>query len=138
IQRFENRNKYQDFYLSSDQEIIILAIETADSYGDQDLYICRKTGPNQYDVPVNLGKGINTSRAEFSPFLSMDNKTLYFASDGHGGYGQSDIYKARRLDDTWLNWSAPQNMGPAVNTSSWDAYFSITSAGDYAYFVSSE
>ena len=63
---------------------------------------------------------------------------MYFASDGHGGYGQSDIFKTKRLDETWSNWTEPQNLGPAVNTSSWDAYFSITASGDYAYFVSSE
>ncbi len=135
---FENISKYQDFYLSPDQQYIILAIENTDSHGDQDLFISKKIGPNQYSKPKNMGGIINTAKAEFSPFLSLDGKTLYFASEGHGGYGQSDIYKTTRLDDSWQNWSPPKNMGPAVNTSSWDAYFSITSSGDYAYFVSSE
>ncbi len=135
---FENKSKYQDFYLSPDQEHIILAIENDESHGDQDLFISNKTGPNQYSKPKNMGGIINTAKAEFSPFLSLDGRTLYFASEGHGGYGQSDIYKTTRLDESWQNWSPPKNMGPAVNTSSWDAYFSITSSGDYAYFVSSE
>lgn len=138
IEGFENKSKYQDFYLSADQSVLFMAIEMEDSYGDQDIYISKKIGPNRYSKPRNLGKVINTPKAEISPFLAMDNKTLYFASDGHGGYGQSDIFRTTRLDDTWMNWSTPKNMGPSVNTSSWDAYFSITAASDYAYFVSSE
>ena len=137
IQDFENYSEFQDFFLSADEEAIIMAVERKEGYGDQDLYVSLKTGPESYSKPINLGLMINTTKAEFAPFLSPDNTTLYFASDGHGGYGESDIFKTKRLDNTWQSWSKPQNVGPAVNTSSWDAYFSITASGDYAYFVSS-
>jgi outer membrane protein OmpA-like peptidoglycan-associated protein len=138
IENFENYSEFQDFFLSADEQVIIMAVERKEGYGDQDLYASIKTGPKSYSRPINLGLAINTTKAEFAPFLSPDNTTLYFASDGHGGYGQSDIFKAKRLDDSWQSWSEPQNLGPAVNTSSWEAYFSITASGDYAYFVSSE
>jgi outer membrane protein OmpA-like peptidoglycan-associated protein len=135
---FENQSKFQDFFLSADQRVIIMAVERKEGYGDQDLYVSLKIGENRYSRPINLGVNINTYKAEFAPFLSADNTTLYFASDGHGGYGESDIFKTKRLDESWKRWSKPQNLGPAVNTSSWEAYFSITASGDYAYFVSSE
>lgn len=135
---FENFSEFQDFFLSADERVIIMAVERKEGYGDQDLYASLKIGPKGYSRPINLGLNINTYKAEFAPFLSVDNTTLYFASDGHGGYGESDIFKTKRLDATWTNWSKPQNLGPAVNTSSWEAYFSITASGDYAYFVSSE
>ena len=138
IKDFENYSEFQDFFLSADERVIIMAVERHEGYGDQDLYVSIKIGKNSYSRPVNLGLSINTYKAEFAPFLSPDNTSLYFASDGHGGYGQSDIFKTKRLDESWQNWSKPQNLGPAVNTSSWDAYFSITASGDYAYFVSSE
>ena len=138
IKGFENYSEFQDFFLSADERVIIMAVERKEGYGDQDLYASLKIGEKNYSKPINIGLSINTTKAEFAPFLSPDNTTLYFASDGHGGYGQSDIFKTKRLDDSWGNWSEPQNLGPAVNTSSWDAYFSITAAGDYAYFVSSE
>lgn len=138
IEDFENYSEFQDFFLSADEEVIIMAVERKEGYGDQDLYASLKTGDTSYSKPINLGLIINTTKAEFAPFLSPDNTTLYFASDGHGGYGESDIFKTKRLDNTWQSWSKPQNIGPAVNTSSWDAYFSITASGDYAYFVSSE
>jgi outer membrane protein OmpA-like peptidoglycan-associated protein len=75
---------------------------------------------------------------EFSPFLASDNKTLYFASNGHGGFGQSDIYYTRRQDETWTNWSKPTNIGKSVNTSAWDGYYAISARGDYAYFISTK
>lgn len=138
IENFENFSDFQDFFLSADEQVIIMAIEGQGGFGDQDLYVSLKIGPESYSTPKNLGLAINTSKAEFAPFLSPDNTTLYFASDGHGGYGQSDIFKTKRMDDTWQRWAKPSNVGPAVNTSSWDAYFSITASGDYAYFASSE
>jgi outer membrane protein OmpA-like peptidoglycan-associated protein len=42
------------------------------------------------------------------------------------------------LDDSWLNWSIPENVGPIVNTNQWDGYFTVSAKGDYAYFSSVE
>src|SRR5690606_30118497 len=78
----------------------------------------------------------NTSKVEYSPFLAADNRTLYFSSDGHGGFGGSDIFYTRRLDDTWKKWTTPVNIGKEINTTAWDAYYTVTARGDYAYFVS--
>ena len=44
----------------------------------------------------------------------------------------------KRLDDTWTNWTVPQNIGKPINTPNWDAYYSIAASGEYAYFVSNE
>jgi outer membrane protein OmpA-like peptidoglycan-associated protein len=65
-------------------------------------------------------------------------KRLFFASDGHKGYGKSDIFYSKRLDDTWQNWSAPLNLGPEVNSKDWDAYYTVAAAGEYAYLVSNQ
>ena len=138
IKDYKNSSQFQDFFLSADERVIIMAVQRPEGYGDQDLYVSLKIGPKSYSRPRSLGMSINTSKADFAPFLSPDNTTLYFASEGHGGYGQSDIFRTKRLDGSWRNWSEPQNLGPSINTSSWEAYFSITAAGDYAYFVSSE
>jgi len=138
IEEYENQSKFQDYFLSADDEVMLLAIEQETGFGDQDLFLSFKRGENSYSKPINLGPTINTRKAEFAPFLSADNTTLYFASDGHSGYGQSDIYKVKRVDNSWKNWTIPQNLGAAINTSSREAYFSITASGNYAYFVSSE
>jgi outer membrane protein OmpA-like peptidoglycan-associated protein len=47
------------------------------------------------------------------PALSPDEKLLFFASDMPGGFGGTDIYVARY---DGVNWSAPVNLGNAINT----------------------
>ncbi len=135
IKGYYNNSRYADFYLSSNGKVLLMAIEQNDSYGDQDLYVSFLEDENIWSHPVNIGNMINTHKAEFSPFLAADDKTLYFASEGHGGYGGSDIYYTQRTDDTWKNWTKPQNLGDNVNSPGWDAYYSIPASGNYAYFV---
>ncbi|MDX1478154.1 MAG: SPOR domain-containing protein [Saprospiraceae bacterium] len=47
------------------------------------------------------------------PTLNADGTVLYFASTRPGGYGGWDLYVSFRSQD---GWTAPQNLGPAVNT----------------------
>jgi outer membrane protein OmpA-like peptidoglycan-associated protein len=136
IEGFVNLNQFVDFSLSANGDVLIMAIETKDSYGDQDLYVSFYKGNDTWTAPKNLGPILNTKREEFSPFIAPDGITLYFASAGHGGLGDSDIFYTRRLDDTWLNWSPPVNLGPTVNTPGFDGYFSIAANTDIAYVVS--
>jgi outer membrane protein OmpA-like peptidoglycan-associated protein len=81
---------------------------------------------------------INTWGDERNPFLHPDMKTLYFASDGHDGFGGFDIYMSTRLDDTWRNWSEPRNLGLLFNSSDDDWHFIVTTDGSRAYSVSDE
>ena len=136
IQNHVNKSQYADYFLANNGRVLLMAIQTDQSYGDQDLYVSFIQGDNSWSAPLNLGNIINTSQPEFSPFLAADNKTLYFASEGHSGLGGSDIFYTKRLDDTWQKWSTPKNLGKAINTPLWDAYYAIDAAGDYAYFVS--
>jgi len=136
IEGFINMCDYQDYFLANSGKVMLMAIQMNETQGDQDLYVSFKTGPKQWSKPKNLGKTINTAKVEFAPFLASDNKTLYFSSNGHGGYGESDIFYTKRLDDTWQSWSKPINIGGEVNTPSWDGYYVMAAKGDYAYFIS--
>jgi len=136
IEGFHNLCGYQDYTLSTTGDILLMALQLEESYGDQDLYVSFKTESNQWSKPVNLGAEINTPLAEFSPYISMDNHTLYFASTGHQGHGQSDIFCSYRLDESWQKWSTPENLGKEVNTKGWESYFTISPTTDYAYFIS--
>ncbi len=135
IEDYHNRSKYADFYLSNNGKHLLLAVDRSEGVGGQDLYVSHLVDENNWSKPLNLGHRINTERAEFSPFLASDDKTLYFASNGHGGFGSSDIFYVKRIDDTWKNWTKPINLGSGINTAGWDAYYSMPASGDYAYFV---
>ncbi|MEK6793319.1 MAG: OmpA family protein [Spirochaetota bacterium] len=138
IDYFYNKHpEYSGYCLSQDWYYLIASVERDDSLGDTDLYVSFKVSDKKYSRPKNLGRTLNTSGKERTPFLAADNKTLYFSSDRPGGRGDMDIYVTRRLDNTWTNWSAPENLGPEFNTDGWDGYFSIPASGSQAYLVSS-
>ncbi len=136
IERFENNSTVADFALSQDGTVMILSIQSAFTYGKNDLYVSFKKKNNVWSQPINLGKSINTSEHEVTPFIAADNKTLYFSTRGFPGYGDNDIFKSHRLDETWQLWSEPENLGPAINTPNWDGYFTLPASGDYAYICS--
>lgn len=59
-------------------------------------------------------KGINTKYREDHIALTHDGKTAYFISDRPGGQGGKDLWKSNLIADN--EWSAPENLGPTVNT----------------------
>lgn len=127
-----------EFSMSSDERFLVMGLVRKETFGDKDLYVSFRTAENTYSKPVNLGPSINTAGNEGSPFLAADNKTLYFNSNGHPGYGDMDIFMSTRLDDTWTNWSEPVNLGPHINSPQFDGYISIPASGEYAYFSSAK
>ncbi|UOQ73482.1 OmpA family protein [Hymenobacter cellulosilyticus] len=127
-----------DYFLSTSGKFLLMAVQRKDGKGAQDLYVSfKKEDGRTWTRPKNLGASINTKKAEFAPFLAADGKTLYFASEGLGGYGKSDIFSSKRLDDSWTNWSKPRNLGPNINSPDFDGYFTLSAAGEDAYLVSS-
>lgn len=130
--------KETEFSMSSDEQFLVMGLVRNETYGDKDLYVSFRTGENSYSKPLNLGAHINTAGNEGSPFLAADNKTLYFNSNGHPGYGDMDLFMTTRLDDTWTNWSEPVNLGPHINSPQFDGYISIPASGEFAYFSSAK
>lgn len=79
----------------------------------------------------NLGEFINTPGDEMFPYLRTDS-VMYFASDGHPGYGGLDIFRAQMRPSG--GWSVT-NMGRPVNSQGDD--FGITyGAGESGFFSS--
>jgi OmpA-OmpF porin, OOP family len=138
IKNYRNDNKYVAYFISSDNKIMLIALEDGSGFGDNDICVSFLDADMTWSKPVNLGPVVNSLGSDFSPFLAADGKTLYYASYGHESFGSADIFMTRRLDDTWKNWSEPVNLGPSINTSAWESSFSISAKGDYAYMISNE
>jgi outer membrane protein OmpA-like peptidoglycan-associated protein len=132
----DHQPKNTEMTISPTEDVIILSVQRRDTQGSKDLYVSFKKAAGTWSAPVNLGAVINTADYEGAPFLAADNKTLYFTSIGHRGYGSGDIFVSRRLDDTWLSWSKPLNLGPVINSPGWDSFFTIPASGDFAYMSS--
>ena len=95
--------------------------------GGKDIWMAELDGDQWVNVQP-LGAGINTAADEMFPYVHEDG-SLYFASNGHPGYGGLDIFKAyrdtTRTDTTiWVLY----NMGPTFNGIGDD--FGITFAGN--------
>ena len=81
-------------------------------YGEVDLYVSEYNG-SSWGQPMNLGPEINTEGDEMFPFIH-DDGTLYFASDGHPGYGGLDVYAAQ---GEGTGWTSVENLGRPLNSS---------------------
>jgi len=102
--------------------------------GGHDLWMTtRMSQSDPWSEPVNLGAGVNSSTDEEAPTISHDGLTLIFASDRAGG-----------SDDLWMctrptaqdEWGPPLNLGPTVNSSSYDLYGNLSSDGLALFFES--
>jgi outer membrane protein OmpA-like peptidoglycan-associated protein len=134
IDNYENLSPFANYFLVNGEHALLMSVHRKGGYGDRDLHVSFIQADGTWSTPLNLGDIINTTEIEASPFLSLDNKTLYFSSEGHLGYGEEDIFVTRRLDDTWTNWSEPENLGPSVNSAEDDIFFNLTPDQRYAYF----
>jgi hypothetical protein len=112
-------------YVSPDLKTIIFSMNGEETRGNEDLYISLKTPKGDWSKPRNLGSTINTSGFEMAPFLTPDKRRLYFSSNGHPGYGNSDIFYSDRLYESWEVWSAPKNLGLKINSPAFESFFSI-------------
>lgn len=79
----------------------------------------------------NLGPFINTAGDEMFPYVRTDS-LIYFASNGHPGYGGLDLFAARLQKSG--GWKV-ENMGRPINSAADD--FGITfGEGEHGYFSS--
>ncbi len=101
--------------------------------GGLDIWVSRKRPDGSWGEPVNLGPPINTPGDEIAPFMHPDGKTLYFASNGHLGFGGYDIFVTKKLGPG--RWSQPVNLGPPYNTPKDDAFFSVAASGRWVYLA---
>lgn len=127
-----------NYFLATNKKVLIMAVDRYDAYGGKDLYVSFLQRDNRWTEPLNLGNDINSAHTESSPYLAADNETLYFSSKGFSGYGGSDVYISRRLDDTWTNWTEPENLGPDINSEGDDVFFNIPPSGQFAYYSKSQ
>ncbi len=127
-----------EYAISTDENILIMGLRRSQSYGEKDLYVSFRKPDGSYSKPKSLGPEVNSAASEGTPFLASDNKTLYFNSKGHPGFGDADLFVSTRLDDTWQKWSTPVNLGPKINSPQWDGYITIPASGEFAYLSSSK
>ncbi|HEX5171067.1 MAG TPA: OmpA family protein [Cyclobacteriaceae bacterium] len=85
--------------------------KTKDAMGGTDLYSAVMDSRGRFTRVRNLGPEINTPGNEMFPYVSSDGK-LYFASDGHPGYGGLDLFVVNRKNGK----NVIENLGQPMNS----------------------
>jgi outer membrane protein OmpA-like peptidoglycan-associated protein/tetratricopeptide (TPR) repeat protein len=120
--------------LSPDKRDLYFTSTRFGGFGGSDIYVSHLQPNGRWSEPENLGPGINTMGDEASPFIHADNQTLYFTSNGLQGYGNNDLFYARKGPGGI--WSKPVNLGYPINTISDEGTLFITADGKTAYYAS--
>ncbi len=136
IDNMYNHGNYINSHISPDGQTMLISLQRDDTRGGNDIYLCKRRADDSWTEPVNLGDVVNTTGSETGPFIAADGATVYFASNGHPGYEGLDVFITRRLDETWLKWSVPENLGTGVNTDEHDSFFQVPAKGDSGYYSS--
>ena len=129
-----NSNSYSCEHpsLSNDGKTLYFASDMPGTLGGFDIFKVAINEDGTYGTPENFGAKINTKHREQFPYIS-DMDVLYFASDGHLGYGGLDIFRSRLVDGSF---DLPVNLGSSVNSNLDDFAFTIREK-DNTGFVSS-
>ena len=107
----------------------------------------RKGGQGGYDIwysqleeegwtkAVNMGTPINTPFDEISPYIHVNNRTLYIISNGFLGFGGYDIYMSDKKENSWVT---PFNLGKPLNDYQDQYSFIVANEGAVAYYSKEE
>lgn len=124
------------FFINEEENRILFASRKQSDNKDLDLYQSNKNpSTGEWSEPVPVSPNINSDQDEDYPFLSADEKTLYFSSKGHGSIGFYDIFKSE-FDEGSNSWSKPEILKYPMNTPDDDIQFKIDEELNSGYFVS--
>ena len=119
--------------LTADENTMYFASDRKANKSGMDIYVVEKVGKTWGEAKL-LPTVINSKRNETTPFITPDNKYLFFSSDGHETMGGYDVFVSENLGNN--RWSEPVNLGPEFNTVNNDTHFRYYKDIAQAYFAS--
>ena len=117
--------------LSADGRLLFFSSDRRGGLGGNDLWYVTRKADGTWSEATNLGAPINTPKDEISPFLFFNNETLFFASDGHLGFGGMDIFLSKVNGS---KFGQPENLGLPINDQLDQVALFITAQKEYAYY----
>jgi OmpA-OmpF porin, OOP family len=120
--------------LTADQQTFIFSKRNGPQLtDDEDIVISRKVN-GEWSDPISISDKINSEFNEGACTMSADGKVLVFVScNRKDGLGACDLYISYKKGN---DWTVPLNMGPTVNSASWDSEPTLSADGRTIYFTS--
>lgn len=132
LNKYINTKYYESHAaISADGKKLYFTSNREGGQGNLDIYVSEKDATGDWGPAVNLGVNINTPYNEDTPFITQNDSTLYFCSEGHNSMGGYDIFKSNRLG---TGWEKPVNMGYPINSTDDDKFFQPLRNGMNAYY----
>ena len=120
--------------MSNNEDYLYFVSDRPGGLGGRDIYRLKKLPNGEWSKAFNLGPTINSEYDEESPFLGVDNKTMYYSSNGPRSMGGFDIFVTQIDEED--HWSEPINMGYPLNTVDDDIFYTTTADGRTGYYSS--
>lgn len=115
-------------------DILYFVSNNKEGRGGMDIWYSVYDKKNKiYKTAKNAGNKINTTQDELSPYFDNETRTLYFSSNGLGGLGGFDVFKAIGDGKKWL---ATENIGQPINSGADEIYYSISPNREEGFFIS--
>jgi outer membrane protein OmpA-like peptidoglycan-associated protein/tetratricopeptide (TPR) repeat protein len=106
--------------LSRDGKTLYYASNMPGSIGGMDIWKVAINEDGSLGTPENMGSKVNTEGNESFPYISDDNKSLFFASNGKLGLGGLDVFEYN-----FATGADAVNLGKPVNTEKDDFSFTF-------------
>jgi outer membrane protein OmpA-like peptidoglycan-associated protein/tetratricopeptide (TPR) repeat protein len=120
--------------ISPDKRDLYFASAQNGGFGGRDIWVVHRQANGRWSRAENLGSAVNTAADESCPFMHADNETLYFNSNGHKGYGSTDLYFAKKVNDS--TWQMAENLGYPINTIDDEGSLIVAADATTAYYAS--
>ncbi len=120
--------------MTPDGQTMYFVSDRPGGYGGRDIYRIVRLPDGDWSKGQNMGPTINTPYDEDSPYIDINNKTMYFGSNGPKSMGGFDILVTFK-DDEGV-WSDPVNLGTPINSTGDDLFYTTTIDGLRGYLTS--
>lgn len=104
-------------------------------FGGYDLYYADKRADGKFGVAINLGPRINTAFDERTAYFDEENNLLFFASEGHLGFGGLDMFLSS-YDINNQTFEKAENLLKPVNSSYDDYGFHMSPSREFGAIAS--
>ncbi len=94
-----NTEGRETFPYISDSGRLYFASDGHVGLGGLDVFVAVPENANEFSVPYNVGKPINSKEDDFTFVLNEATKIGYFASNRNGGKGNDDIYSFKQIGE---------------------------------------